>query len=480
MPKLATFFAKKQFLILILILVTAGFLFYRDNLRDSGDLLKCADCNVLIVAFDAEQAGHVGALGYSKNTSPVQDSLAKSGFLFTNAIAQSSWTVPSFMSFFTSLYPSEHKLTNKYTEFSQSVKTISNIKNLAPTVQTLAEVFQRNGYATAGFTGDAGVGAGFGYNKGFDVYVDSQTPFGGFEASIPPALEWLKNNKDKKFFMFLHSYSIHGQNDPAEGYTKKFLDFNYAGPLQGGKAEQAKLREEGLAKGKLALTEEDYKFWRALYDEKIYNADKKFGEFLTQLDGLDLTKKTIIIVLSDHGTEIGEHQRFDHGFSLYDELIHVPLIIKLPQKISKVVDNQVRAIDLMPTVLELVGLPVDEKIKNQMKGESLVSLMRGQKTGGRDAFSETDYRNYTHKKSLRTSDGWKFIYTFEDDTRELYNLKSDPGETKNLVEQEPKLAYELEQKLFQYIKDSGQDVTKLKEVGCLPVYGEVCTEKTVK
>lgn len=472
---------KKVFIgvLIILIFVGAWFLGNREKNKKLSEVdpLKCQDCNVIVVGMDAEQAAHVSALGYPKDTTPVQDSLARGGYLFTDAIAQSSWTVPSFMSYFTSLYPSEHKLVNKYSEFSSGNKAIANLNNISPDVVTLAQVFKDNGYVTGGFTGDAGVGAQFGYNKGFDTYVDSPTPFGGFETSIPPALDWLNKNKDHKFFMFLHSYGDHGQYDPPQGYTKKFLDFNYAGPLKGGKEEQAKLREQGLAKGKLDLTEDDYRFWRALYDEKINDSDKQLGDFLSELDKLDLTKKTLIVVVSDHGTEIGEHNRFDHGFSLYDELIHVPIIIKTPASTEKEIKNQVRAIDVMPTIIQMAGLKTNDQVNNQVKGKSLVSMMNGEESSGREAFSETDYRNYTHKKSLRTPDGWKFIYTFENDGRELYNLNTDSGETKNLIDNEPQKAYELEQKLFQYIKDTGQDTDKLKETGCLPVYGEVCTPK---
>ena len=470
---------KKLILFFILILIFVGgwwtLSFYKEKQRPNT--LKCENCNVLIVAFDAEQARHVHYFGYPKLTTPVQDSIAKEGFVFTNNIVQASWTIPSFMSYFTSLYSSEHGLTNKFIKYSKDEKIISNFKNISPEIKTLAEVFKDNGYATAGFTGDAGVGKQFGYDKGFDIYLDSSQPFGGFEDSVPPALEWLKKNKDKKFYMFLHSYGVHGQNDIEEGFTGMFLDFDYKGPLRGGKEEQGKLREEGLAKGKLDLTEEDYKFWRALYDEKIYYEDKKFGQFWEEFKNLGLDKNTILVILSDHGTEFGEHGRFDHGFSLYDELLHVPLIIKFPSNIRGVIKEQVRAIDLMPTLIESAGLKIDEKTKEQTRGKSLIPLMIGQEKIGRNAFSETDYRNYTHQKSLRTVDGWKFIYTFEKDEAELYNLNKDPAETKNLILEEPQKAYELEQELFEYIKTTKQDLTKLKEVGCLPVYGEICTEK---
>ena len=186
--------------------------------------------------------------------------------------------------------------------------------------------------------------------------------------------------------------------------------------------------------------------------------------------------RTIFILTSDHGTEVYEHNRIDNGFSLYDELIHIPLIIILPETKGRKIDTQVSSIDIMPTILELLDMSPDQKVKNQMKGISLIHLFKG-KDMKIDAYSETDYRLYTHKKSIRTSDGWKFIYTFaeyqnKNDKKELYNLKEDPYERINLIEKEPKIAYELEQKLFAWIKD--QNISYSSQLGCSPVYMTQC------
>jgi arylsulfatase A-like enzyme len=415
-----------------------------------------AGYNILFVSFDALQAAHTSCLGYFRKTTPTIDHFAEGGFLFKNAISESSWTVPSSMSWFTSLYPSQHKCINKYSTYTEKEKILTNLKELSPDVITLAEVLKRNGYMTAGFTGDAGVSGRFGFNQGFDVYIDGPK-FGGMDHSIPLAIEWLRNNSNKKFFMFLHGYDSHGQYDPPNGYTKRFLDFDYKGPLKGGKEEQGKFREEGLEKGYITLTDDDVRFWRALYDEKINDVDERFRQFIEELKKLGLLDKTIVVLTSDHGTEFYEHKRFDHGFSLYDELIHVPLIFWLPNaKGGRVIEDQVRGIDIMPTLLDLLGVKVSKKVRAQMKGVSLTSLMRDGHME-LEAFSETDYRFYTHKRSIRTNDGWKFIYTMETGQRELYNLKDDPKELNNLAEKEKRIAYELEQRLFNWLKTMGQD-----------------------
>ncbi|MDD5560782.1 MAG: sulfatase [Candidatus Omnitrophica bacterium] len=415
-----------------------------------------AGYNVILVSFDALQAAHLGCLGYPRKITPTIDKFAKEGFLFKNAVSQSSWTVPSTMSYFTSLYPSQHKLINKYSTYTEKEKTLSNLKKLSPGVLTLAEVLKENGYATGGFTGDAGVGACFGFAEGFDEYFEGPK-FGGMDRSAPAALEWLKKNHARKFFVFLHGYDVHGQFDPPGGFTREFVDPPYTGRFKGTKEEQAAIREEGLGKGSVYLTNEDVRFWRAFYDEKIKDVDERFRSFIKELKKMGVLDKTIFILFSDHGTEFYEHKRFDHGFSLYEELIHVPLIIWLPNlKAGVKISDQVRAIDVMPTLLDLLGVKIPEQLRKQIQGVSLLSLMQG-KHMNLTAYSETDYRFYAHKRSIRTPEGLKFIYSMDTESRELYDLNKDPGELNNLIEKDKRTAYELEQKLFSWLKSMGQD-----------------------
>jgi arylsulfatase A-like enzyme len=414
------------------------------------------DYNVLLVSFDALQASHVSCLGYNRDTTPNIDSFAREGFLFSNAVSQSSWTVPATMTYFTSLYPSQHRCVNKYSLYTENEKVLTSLKDLSPEVTTLTEVLKDNGYSTGGFTGDAGVSGHFGFAQGFDTYFDGPK-FGGMDTSIPEALKWLKTNYNKKFFIFLHGYDCHGQYDPPRGFTRRYLDFNYTGPLKGGKEEQGRLREDGLDKNVINLTDQDVRFWRSLYDEKINDVDERFRQFIEEFRKLGILNKTVIILVSDHGTEFYEHKRFDHGHSLYDELIHVPIIFWLPG-INKnaVIPDQVRGIDIMPTLLDLLGIKMPPKVKKQVKGVSLRPLINGEHLK-LDAFSETDYRFYTSKRSIRTADGWKFIYTMETRQKELYNLTADPAESVNLADKEPRIAYELEQKLFIWLRSMGQD-----------------------
>ncbi len=436
-----------------------------------GGAFKFSDYNLVLVSFDALQAAHVGSLGYARDVTPTIDAMAEGGFSFSNAISVSSWTVPASMTWFTGVMPSEHGLINKYSVYNSQVQKFSNLKELSPNLVTLAEVFKENGYATGGFTGNAGVGGVFGYGEGFDRYFFEKGKFGSMGASAEEALRWLSQNKDNKFFLFLHGYDAHGQSVPAGGFDYRFVDKGYDKRYTGSAKEQEGLREEGLARGSLSMRPEDVRFWQAVYDEKIQRMDEIFKKFLTEFEKLGLIERTIFVLTSDHGTEFYEHGRFDHGFSLYNELIQVPLVIKFPGHMSgKTIDDQVSSLDVMPTILDLLNLRVSPGVRKQLRGSSLVAALKGEEVN-KDVYSETDYRQYTYKRSLITKDGWKFICTLEDRQMELYNLMDDPGETKNLVEQEARRAYELEQRLFYHFKAMGHDLDSRRwEVGLNPVY----------
>lgn len=433
--------------------------------------MKYRDHNVILVSFDALQAAHVGCLGYERDVTPTLDALAAESFAFSRTYSAASWTVPSTMTWFTGVYPSEHKLTNKFAVYSETEQRQARLQDLAPKLVTLAEVLKQNGYATAGFTGNAGVSGSFGYSQGFDVYSHEKQRFGSFDRSVPEAIAWLKANKDRKFFLFLHGYDVHGQCMPAGGFDRRFVEPGYDGRYSGSSQEQELLREEGLDHGQLTLREEDVRFWRAIYDEKIQRADEKFSRFLAELEQLGLTENTLLIVTSDHGTEFYEHRRFDHGFTLYNEQIHVPLFIRLPgQSSGKVIADRVSSIDLMPTILDLLAIELPNQVRTQMRGTSLVSAMQGE-PAARDIISETDYREYTFQRSIISPDGWKLIYSLDSRTRELFDLNRDPGELRDLAGDEIARADELEERLFAHFEAIGHDLrARTWQRGMNPVY----------
>lgn len=433
--------------------------------------LKYRDHNVVLISFDALQAAHVGCFGYERNTTPHLDAFAAQSFLFHRNYSVASWTVPSSMTWFTGVYPSEHGLTNKFKTYNATVQHPARLAEVAPNLQTLAQVLKQRGYATGGFSGNAGVSGDFGFSQGFDVYDHEKKKFGSFERSIPKALHWVKQQRREKFFLFLHGYDVHGQCTPAGGFDYRFVDRSYDGKFTGSQQEQELLREEGLEKGQVTLREADVKFWRAIYDEKIQRADARLGDFLQQFAKLGVLKQTLFVITADHGTEFHEHGRFDHGFTLYDEQIHVPLVIRLPgQQMGKAISDRVSSIQVMPTILELLDVPLDESMTQQLRGKSLAATMQGAHEP-RDLFSETNYREYTFQRSLIAPNGWKLIYTLESGRRQLFQLDQDPHEANDLSADEGEIADALQSRLFAHFKSIGHDLAATRwQPGLNPVY----------
>lgn len=455
------------FLTLIIVAAFIGIKFY------PGLIHSNKKPNLIIISLDGLQSKHLDSYGYPLHTTPNLDAFLNQSTLFTKTVSPSSWTVPTHMSIFTSMYPSEHKVVNKFSEYDPKTGKgiIANLKNLSPNAVTLAEILKNNGYVTGGFTGDAGVGPQFGFKQGFDTYFETES-FGGLSGSVPKAIEWLTANKDKPFFLFLHGYDVHGQHEPAGGFDYRFVTKPYTGKYTGSKIEQGKLREEALANGgTLKMSDEDISFWRAIYDEKINRMDVEFKNFMDQVKGLNVLDNTVVMVISDHGTEFFEHNSIDHGATLYGELVDTLFAIHKPrQKDGKKVDQLVSTFDILPTALDLLG--IKNPVPQQTKGIDLVPSLSG-KNVAHDVFSETDYRLFTFKRSLQTPDGWKLILTLDSGKKELYDLNNDPKELKNLILDNPSKGYELEQKLQAHITETNGQRTSA-QLGCSPVYGDQC------
>lgn len=425
------------------------------QIHDKEDTLRRPGYNLILIAFEPLGADHVSSYGYRKKTTPNLDAFARQSFLFQNASSPSSWSLPVFMSWFTSLYPGEHKVTNKYSKYTEDEQILANLAALTPNAVTMTHVLKENGYHTAAFTGGASLAGSFGFNDAFDTYFDKKD-FGGFDLTMPKAVQWLTNDKQGKFFLFVQGYDVHGKFPLEKKYLSMFLDKPYTGASKATENEYWALRNKNLEQGGLTLSKEDTDLWKAVYDAKIYAADKRFGEFIETLKKMNLLENSIIIVSSGSGNEYLQHGGIDHGYSLYEELLHVPLLIRIPGTSGVIIPELVSTIDLMPTVLDLLEIHPGDKVRKQMQGTSLVPLMAGTDMK-LDAVAETDYLNRVFKRSIRTHDGWKFILSLDSEKRELYNLNKDPEEKNNLIGEDPRRAYELEQKMFKILKGGAKE-----------------------
>ena len=372
----------------------------------------CPGCNVVLVSMDTVRADHLGAYGYPRNTSPNLDRLARRSIVFEHAISQTAWTLPGHGSMMTGLYPSR-----------LGVQRYPAIRKL-PDVTLLAEVFKQNGYATGGFTGGGFVSAHFGFARGFDVYSSKGRRF---EHNLQDAIQWLKNHRKKRFFLFLHGYDAHRPyySDPADRRAVG-LPKTSRRDLRGFCSRSVRKRPEDLA------TIVRY------YDAAIHHGDAALGRLLTALRKLGIDRKTVVLITSDHGEEFFEHGHCDHVRFLYQEVIHVPYVLHIPglrPQGTKVKDVVPASISVARTLLDSVGIAAP------IPG---VSLLRAARTGHATlgaVFSETSSpvgslgsRGTT---IAMTTIADKLIEYTDEGSSEGYDLLADPGETHILPENHP-------------------------------------------
>ena len=407
---------------------------------------RAGELNILLISMDALRWDRTGLSGSSAGLTPNVDAFAEESVVFHNTVASASWTLPSHMSVWTARWPSVHGVTNKLKLLSQDQMVPTS---LSPGIETFPDYLIRQGYTAAGFSGGAGVQASYGFGRDFETYQDDR-PFAGLDYGVEPALEWLQAHRGKRWFMFLHGYDSHGQYPLAESKAEA-LRAEFQVHLDGGIEEQARLREQGLdaienpgdrADLSSVVGEQDAAFLAAVYDQKVRDADERLGTFLNRFRAQGLLDDTVVIIMSDHGDELMEHGALDHGFTLYEEQLHVFLMMRFPGYARRQdIHENVRLVDVFPTVFDALGLEGPKGVD----GSSLLPLLRGEPLE-LPIYSETDYRLFVHHRMTRRGDH-KLILDLADGEKELYDLSADPGETTDISSQNPRVTYELEQSL---------------------------------
>ena len=402
--------------------------------------------NVIIIGVDTLRADHVSSYGYFRKTTPNIDELADHAILFKKAFSSSSWTLPSFQSIFTALYQKNHKVVNTSYRLNKSYNTF-------------AELLKNNGYRTAGFIAGPLLKSLFGFNQGYDVYeesVSSSTNIESHKDITSPritemALHWIKKNKDNKFFLFIHYWDPHYDYIPPPPYDTLF-DPHYHGAMDGKDFEKNNNINPEMDK-------RDLQHIVSLYDGEIRWTDMHIEKIFNALKELMIDEDTIIIIVGDHGEEFLEHGRKGHAQSLYNEVIHVPLIIKIPGiSERKDIETIVSTVDIMPTVLSVL----DIKSPSVMDGENLMPIINGTKTkrNEEEVFSEL----FDSLVSV-VNDRWKLIYNYKSYKYEFYDIKTDVLEKNNLVSACLKDENALKEKMADWLKmKKTQDRRRTAEV----------------
>jgi len=420
--------------------------------RHKFDLKAFKDSNIILVGIDTCRQDHMSCFGYELDTTPNLKTLAQDCILFTNTISQSPWTLPSFASIFTSTYPSVHRARGK----AEGDKFYPIIGSLNSGV----EILSSSGFKTKAYINGPYLAPAFGLSKGFDDYDyahGSNAKIRRSDETVNRALEWIKENSEEQFFLFLHFFDPHLNYDPPRRSLQRLMKlagFEYSGTL---KSPFFQLKE--VRNNELLLSEEDWKFIQFLYDAEISAVDESCGKLFRFLKANGLYDKSIIVVLSDHGEEFLDHGGFEHGHTLYDELIKIPLMIKMPSSIraGEIISHQVRLIDIMPTLLEILDMDIPESFQ----GESLLRLIKkGRENEIWPAFSEETHWG-DELKAVRES-CYKFITNDALDAFQLYNLCSDPGEKKDLANTEKEKARKMRRIIIRWMRSNLGRVNKMK------------------
>jgi arylsulfatase A-like enzyme len=398
--------------------------------------------NVMIIGVDTLRPDHLGCYGYGRNTSPNIDRFAGESVLCENAMSPAPWTLPSFATVFTSLYPTQHG--------ANAVR--SRMRSSFP---TLATVLCDRGYATGAIINAPALKPANGVDRGFNCY--DTTPLGGRNAdgTTRNALEWIDSTGDRPFFIFVHYFDPHLSYSPPPPYDTLF-DPGYEGRI----GDSFDIDEDGFSRIRdtmfaemRALTAADWNHIVSLYDGEIAFADKAIDDLLEGLQARNLRDNTLIIFLSDHGEEFYEHGGFEHGHSLYNELIWVPLMFSLPGVLPQGVRlaRRVRLLDVMPTILDILGIDREPhfegvSLKPLLEGTGTVTDHQGCLLSPDVAFAEAIMHGLEMKSV--TAYPLKLIHHMTTGEEMLFDLDDDPEEMRNLIDQELEVASGLKEILF--------------------------------
>lgn len=393
----------------------------------SGD----APANFLLITVDTLRADHLGFHGYERNTSRFLDRFARESIAFRDASVQVPKTLPSMSSMMTSLYP-------------EQAGVMANLHVLPRARRTLAEELQAHGFHTVAHTTNLLLNDRRGMDQGFDEF-SSTSPMDAAELT-DWAIARLDAGFEGRFFMWIHYTDPHGPYDPPAPNDRLFVGDEHYDPTRKVVLDYERIPgfDPNLILGAVPIyqqeplkdherrTERD--FYVARYDGEIHYLDQQLGRLFSYLEETGALADTMVVFTSDHGEGLGEHDYyFEHGWFVYQDQLHVPWLIRLPGQTPRSIERPVELLDLAPTLVDLLGLPVT----GHFQGTSLVPLVEDREIHPAPIYAVTpsEYPGQQYK-GLRVGP-IKYIVD-HDDREELYDLAEDPLETKNLAAERPK------------------------------------------
>ncbi len=407
-----------------------------------GDKPEQKPWNLLLVTFDTTRADRIGCYGNDRIETPALDKLSQQGIRFAHAMSTNPITAPSHSTILTGRYPIAHGIRD------------NGLFKLAEEQVTLAEILRGQGYATAAAIGAFPLSSLFGLDQGFDYYNDHLTAqyenhlgqrtipkdrlfFDERKASQvnEAALPWLDDHAQQPFFLWIHYFDPHQPFEPEPPYNHRYAD--------------------------------------DLYNGEIAYADASLGFLLDYIENLGVLERTLVVMTSDHGEGRGDHNELTHAVLAYNSTLHVPLIIRPPAGAAPaglVVEDRVGTVDILPTILDLLHIDPpevnggDDPGPSTLQGHSLVPFWRDEVSGDRPLYAENLSPALTHGwGELRVwyEDELKFIHG---PRSELYDLRADPAELRNLISTRPEDAARMRHKLVAFLENNALQGVSATEV----------------
>lgn len=407
--------------------------------------------NVVLITFDTTRADRIGCYGNDRIETPVLDNLAAQGIRFANAMSTNPITAPSHTSIHTGRFPIAHGVRD------------NGLFRLSEDQVTLAEILAEKGFATAAAIGAFPLSSQFGLDQGFDIYEDHLS--GAYEnhrgeriipkdrlffderraAEVNEAIfPWLDEHADEQFFLWVHYFDPHQPFEPEQPYRDQYLD--------------------------------------DLYNGEIAYSDASLGFLLDYIDRLGALENTLVVMTADHGEGLGEHNEVTHAVLAYDSTLHVPLIIRPPAGAAPkglVIEDRVTTVDIVPTILDLLGLDWTERREtdagpnvSSLQGRSLTAYFLDGKSDVDNVPSDDTRELYSENLSPALSHGWgELRVLYEENLKyihgprpEMYDLANDPDELNNLVDTRREDAARLRYQLEQYLSRHALEGTSTTQV----------------
>ncbi len=426
------------FTVIVILIATIWLLFFNGEEEELQ--------GAVLIVLDTLRADHLSCYGYERETAPALSKLAGEGVLFEKTVSFAPWTLPSVVNLFSGCPPTAEV-------FDQ---------NNGGLKLSFVESIRKAGFTTAAVTEGGLVSRFYGIDRGFSDYHEEEgqsdprgtgsprdpRPSGGIEKTFRLAREWIEKHRNEKFFLFIHTY------EPHTPYDRRSFTHGMSPGRVGDVFTVDRIPQ--FNKECDAFNDAELRYLQALYDGGVLESDRHVASFLDCLEELGLKDRTLVVVTSDHGEELGEHypgHSGSHGHSLRENQVRVPLIIRNPRESYPVkkVALQSRLMDVMPTIAEILGVTHEQAFK----GASLLPMMRGEETTHRVAFGGAT-SNGPQRIFVRWL-GYKYIKVVGPPPKgrpplmptpsrvQLYDLQADPLEENNLAKAKPEIVRRMEE-----------------------------------